>query len=221
MNLKAKIFILLIGAVLLSAPGVARAAGYCFCWVDVNTLKESTNTGILQSTGCANVADINTCKKGSSIFITPDGKQYSDCRSFDAASNPTGALADCNAVKTQWEQLKKARIESVQKSETNAKGITGAVIPTCVTEDFLSPECRDVGVFVLMGINMANYLFSFIGALALIMFIYGGFVLILSQGNQEKVKQGTGIMVAAVIGLIVAFGGYLLIQFLSTSFGVN
>ena len=69
--------------------------------------------------------------------------------------------------------------------------------------------------------NVANYLFGFIGALALLFFVYGGFTLILSQGNAEKVKKGFGIMSAAAIGIIIAFGAYALISFLGTSLGIK
>lgn len=222
--MKKAIIIFFLTLVFLGLPGVARAAGYCFCWIDVNTLKaeqagDMLNYYKLESTSCVSVSNADACKNTLPAFKTSDGKQYSDCHFFDSAD--VGAQGDCNVAKTNWEALRDARIKSAMEFEGSVKGVTGSVIPKCVMEDFLSPECRDVGIFVLMGINLANYLFSFIGALALIMFIYGGFVLILSQGNQEKVKQGTGIMVAAVIGLVVAFGGYLLIQFLSTSFGVN
>ena len=82
-------------------------------------------------------------------------------------------------------------------------------------------ECRSVSVFVTLLINIANYLFSIVGALALIFFIYGGFTLILSRGATEQVKKGKDIMVAAVIGLIIVFGAYMLVRFLGTAIGLK
>ncbi len=93
-------------------------------------------------------------------------------------------------------------------------------IPQCALDDpnlRQEGECRDVSIFVTMLINISNYLFGFIGALALLFFVYGGFVLILSQGNSEKVKKGFEIMSAAAIGLVVAFGAYVLVKFLGDS----
>lgn len=92
-------------------------------------------------------------------------------------------------------------------------------IPECVTRDGGS-SCRDVSVFVSLGINIAEYLFAIVGALALGAFVYGGVMMIISGGNQEKVKKGTDAIMAAVIGLVVAFGGYLLVQFLGQAAGV-
>jgi len=82
-------------------------------------------------------------------------------------------------------------------------------------------ECRSVSIFITLLINFSKYLFSIVGALALLFFIYGGFTLILSQGGTEQVKKGKDIMVAAVIGLIIVFGAYMLVRFLGRSLGVR
>lgn len=79
----------------------------------------------------------------------------------------------------------------------------------------------DLSVFVSVAINVGVYLFGFIGALALLVFVYGGVMLIISQGSQEKIKQGTNAMTAAIIGLVISFSAYALISFLSTSVGVT
>jgi hypothetical protein len=60
-----------------------------------------------------------------------------------------------------------------------------------------------------------------IGALALIMFVYGGFTLILSQGSSEKVKKGGEIIVAAIIGLVIMFGAYMLVSFLGEAVNIQ
>ena len=82
-------------------------------------------------------------------------------------------------------------------------------------------ECRSVSVFVTLLINIASYLFTIVGALALLFFIYGGFTLILSRGATEQVKKGKDIMVAAVIGLVIVFGAYMLVRFLGTAVGLK
>lgn len=103
---------------------------------------------------------------------------------------------------------------------------SSAIIPECLLASDWSkikgnPECDNLNIFIWLAINIGKYLFTFIGALALLFFVYGGFVLIMSQGNPEKIKQGTGAMVAAVAGLIVAFSAYALISFLSDTIRVK
>jgi hypothetical protein len=46
-------------------------------------------------------------------------------------------------------------------------------------------------------------------------------MLILSEGSPEKVKKGTGAMMAALIGLAVVFGAYLLVKVLGTAIGIE
>jgi uncharacterized membrane protein YgaE (UPF0421/DUF939 family) len=45
--------------------------------------------------------------------------------------------------------------------------------------------------------------------------------MILSFGSAEKFKKGQQILVAAVVGMIIAFGAYALVKFLLESIGVQ
>ena len=94
------------------------------------------------------------------------------------------------------------------------------IVQECGNQTTPAGGCRDVGIFVQLAIAVGKYIFTIIGALALLFFIYGGFTLILSQGNSEKVKKGMGIMAAAFVGLVIVFGAYFLVQFLSSAVGV-
>ncbi|MFA5061578.1 MAG: pilin [Patescibacteria group bacterium] len=95
------------------------------------------------------------------------------------------------------------------------------LIQKCGNQTTPSGDCADVSVFVTLLITVGNYVFGIVGALALLFFIYGGFTLILSQGNAEKVKKGMSIIMAAGVGLVIVFSAYILVQFLSTSLGVK
>ena len=52
-----------------------------------------------------------------------------------------------------------------------------------------------------------------IGVAALLFFIVGGFILLTSRGNPEKVKAGRDTLMWAAIGLFVAFTSYVLLRF--------
>ena len=82
-------------------------------------------------------------------------------------------------------------------------------------------ECRSISIFVIMLLNFASYLFTIVGALALLFFIYGGFTLILSRGAPDAVKKGKDILVASIVGLIIVFGAYMLVRFLGTAVGLE
>lgn len=114
-----------------------------------------------------------------------------------------------------------AASQAVTDYENAGYGAVGAALPKCLLADELSQECRDVSVFAALLINFGRGLFGIIGGFALCFFIYGGFNLIVSGGSQEKVKKGKDTMVAAIIGLFIAFSGYLIIQFMGQAVGVK
>lgn len=138
---------------------------------------------------------------------------------------------ECSDAVSAW-NADKAKYDEVKSQDQNyGAGNGNKIIPPCALADklyFTGPNgnqvagpCGDVSIFVILLLNASQYLFTIIGALALAMFVYGGFMMILSQGNSEKVKKGTGAIVAAVVGLVIAFGGYALIKFLGEAVGVT
>jgi len=59
-----------------------------------------------------------------------------------------------------------------------------------------------------------------VGALALAMFVFGGFTWLTSGGSPDKIKKGKDILMWAVIGLVVIFTSYTLVDFVLTAFGL-
>ncbi len=53
-----------------------------------------------------------------------------------------------------------------------------------------------------------------IGTIALLMFIYGGFIWMTAAGNEKKVSQGRDILIWAAIGMAVVFTSYAAVKFL-------
>lgn len=56
-----------------------------------------------------------------------------------------------------------------------------------------------------------------IGSVALLFIIIGGFIMLTSRGNAEKVKSGRDTVVWATIGLIVAFSAWIILRFVIIS----
>lgn len=55
-------------------------------------------------------------------------------------------------------------------------------------------------------------LLGIIGAISLLMFVWGGSTWLLSAGNQEKVKAGTQTMIWAALGVLIVFMSYLFLS---------
>ncbi|MFH1838297.1 MAG: pilin [Candidatus Kuenenbacteria bacterium] len=88
-----------------------------------------------------------------------------------------------------------------------AESIFGT-LPGC----FDSPptECSICDI-IRMVVGLAKYILGFIGALALLLFIWGGFGLIISAGNEEKVKKNKGILIGTLVGILIILAAWQMV----------
>ncbi|MEK9152812.1 MAG: hypothetical protein AAB692_05610, partial [Patescibacteria group bacterium] len=50
------------------------------------------------------------------------------------------------------------------------------------------------------------------GSIALLMFVYGGFLWLTSAGNEEQVTKGKNVFTWSTIGLVVIFMAYAIVS---------
>jgi len=65
--------------------------------------------------------------------------------------------------------------------------------------------------------KVINSIMGVIGSLALVMFIYGGIIWMLSAGNQEQVTKGKNILIWAAVGIVIIFSSYALVKLVLTA----
>ncbi len=209
------------GGLFFPAPA-AVAAGSCFCFENLTKLTAETVKDQAQFIAqCSTVAAQSDCTKEKNSN-TATSKRFFDC-------NYAQTDDICQAALKGWEQEKTTRLKELLGTTEGAEGgasqpstiIRSRLIPDCALQNELTDQCRSVNIFITLAIKITQYLFSIIGGVSLVMFVYGGFILILSQGNEEKISQAKDILVAVVIGLLIAFGGYILIKFLASAVGVD
>ena len=155
--------------------------------------------------------NLGSCVVLSQANCVSDGRQQ--CRWIDTEANCDITTRDYNNQQT--------RGTGGGTTGDTTRATKSRFIPDCVLEKKLSEKCKDVTIFLDLMFNIIRYLFSIIGGVALLYFVYGGFIMILSQGNSEKVSQGKGVIVAAVLGIIIAFSGYALVQFVGRVVGIS
>ncbi len=80
--------------------------------------------------------------------------------------------------------------------------------------------CDSLNDILQQQLGYATWAFGFAGLLAFISFLVGGITMITSFGNPEKFKKGVNVLVASVVGLVIVFSAYLLVNFLLDAFGV-
>ncbi len=101
----------------------------------------------------------------------------------------------------------------------------GAYTGTCRAEDTatyggnatLPDPLNHITPEELIG-KIINAILGIVGSLALVMFVYGGFMWMLSAGNKERVQRGKDILIWATVGLVVIFSAYALVRFVFQAF---
>ena len=92
------------------------------------------------------------------------------------------------------------------------------------------PECPDkssnCGNYTLndmarTAITISEFILGIVGSLALLAFVAGGLMWMLSAGNPELVTRGKQTIIGAVIGLVVVFTSYTIIYFIYKSLGIT
>jgi hypothetical protein len=79
----------------------------------------------------------------------------------------------------------------------------------------------EINDFVSLGIKVSQYILGLVGSLSLLMFIYGGFMFLISAGSADSIGKAKKIIIAAVIGLCIVFASYLIIKTVLGAMGLN
>lgn len=66
-----------------------------------------------------------------------------------------------------------------------------------------------------------GYVFTFAGIALLVYFIIGGFQLFTSGGDQKKVAEGKATMTNALIGFVIVFVAFWIVQFFGNLLGLQ
>lgn len=75
--------------------------------------------------------------------------------------------------------------------------------------------------FLRIAINLSDWILGIVGSLALLAFVAGGVMFIFSGGNSSLVERGRAMIIGAVIGLIVVFTSFMIINFVMKGLGYN
>lgn len=81
-------------------------------------------------------------------------------------------------------------------------------LPACVSEGYCS--LCDI---MQLAINFGKFLLGIVGSLALLMFVYGGFMWLTSGGEASRIEAGKKILVNSVIGVGITFFAWVVVAF--------
>jgi len=106
--------------------------------------------------------------------------------------------------------------EAANSSTSNTSGNTTGNT-TVYSANLDNPIDYDTGADLIGGLVKA--FLGVIGALAILVIVYGGVLYIVSAGNEESLKKAKGAVTGAVIGLAVALLAYVIVDFVIKSLG--
>jgi len=173
-------------------PDCQKNATACFWWGESTKCASRTDTAI-----CSNLP-VKLCGPNNEIGSkvckkSADGKK---CEAPPAAGS------------------------GAESPSAGAKDGVVTILPACARSD--NPEgCRNLNDLVQLIVNFGQAMFMIVGMFAFVFFVYGGFTMIFSFGNPEKVKNGRNILVAALTGLLIVFSAYFIINFMLDALGVE
>ncbi len=75
--------------------------------------------------------------------------------------------------------------------------------------------------FVGLAIKVSQIILGLTGSLALLFFIYGGAMFLISGGSSERVTTAKNIIVGAVVGIFIIFTSYMIIGFVFKATGAD
>jgi len=97
-------------------------------------------------------------------------------------------------------------LTSAQESEpTWIKKMKGLIKDTVIIEE----EKLEERIF-----RTIRYLLSFLGVIAVLIIIYGGFTWMTAAGNEEKVKKAKSMLQNGIIGLVIIILAYAITIFI-------
>ncbi len=81
-------------------------------------------------------------------------------------------------------------------------------------EAFGREEPQDIRIIIA---NIVKIFLGFLGIIFLILLIFAGFKYMTAQGNEEKIKEATGQIKTAIIGLLIILAAYSITHFITQS----
>tara|TARA_B100000315_G_scaffold120503_1_gene110405 strand:+ start:879 stop:1259 length:381 start_codon:yes stop_codon:yes gene_type:complete len=79
-------------------------------------------------------------------------------------------------------------------------------------------ENKDEAPIVLFILDIINFITRIVGAIAMLLIIIGGLMMIVAQGEEHLLQKGKDTLIAAVFGLIIVMFSYIVVRFVQSLF---
>lgn len=170
----------------------AEAANAACCCGYVNLAKPASADACQEALTCKSVPTKEDCNAAVQKQFTDTGGRYL------GAVDDIDQAGNCKATLKQQEE---------KYCSVTSEGLLANTSPGCVDQG----DCS-VCDFIIVFTNVARLILGVAGAFALLLFILGGFMLIVSQGIQERIERGKKILISTVIGIVIILSAWQIVR---------
>lgn len=154
------------------------------------------------------------------IFLWPSASK-ADCRCLcrDSSSHERAQQTADEAACVQFCINLGGDYQQLECSSIGVKTSTPTVGAGTIPTFGLNPLCpngsQDCSPPAIIG-RLIRGVLGIVGTLALVMFVYGGFLWMISSqgGNDKKVQYAKDVLVWSTLGLLVIFASYMMVNFI-------
>lgn len=172
--------------------------------------QETTCTAAIAGRACANAcAADSTAACAASYGLT--------CAEVPAAATQAeGYCAEWTSKLSAAESAVSNAGKTCEDADATPAATASAGTPTTAQE--LPNPLVDDNATKLTALQVVGYalraMLGMLGAVTLLMFVYGGFMLVWAHGNEEMIKKGQSTLLWAVIGMGFVLSSYALLKYL-------
>lgn len=152
------------------------------------------------------------CKKDKSSCETTQYDQLQECRiDLNTKNSATEDAFECSPLIQVVADINKgcdSLVSATKNGGNSNSNLLGDLKPKI--EGLNKLPVKDVQG--LVG-RIINVLLGILGSLALVMIMYGGVLFMIAGGNADRKKKSIGMMVWAVLGIVIIFSSYAVINF--------
>jgi hypothetical protein len=180
---------------------------------DTNASTVWVDRGIVNVGGCTG-GQVCTMTRGSELCAAV-AKKIGIAGTFLCVSSDSDCKTNISSAFSASSQLcppsQQCCISNATTAPTAVGGTAGSGAKTPATPKQLPDPLGGVNIPTFIG-NVIRTFAGIAGTIALIMFVYGGIMLILSGGEAKKVADGKNILINASIGLVLIFSAYTFVS---------
>ncbi|USN53416.1 MAG: hypothetical protein H6760_04655 [Candidatus Nomurabacteria bacterium] len=74
------------------------------------------------------------------------------------------------------------------------------------------PNPISCGNLICLFVNLMRLILAGLGVFGMVMFIWGGFLMLTSAGNADRIQKGKETLVWSILGILVILGSWILLK---------